>query len=34
MLAIVTRDGGGFANGSLPVFAPQELIAAIAAVSG
>lgn len=31
MSAIVTRDGGGFVNASLPVFEPQELLAAIAA---
>lgn len=33
MSAIVTRDGGGFVNASLPVFEPQELLAAIAAAS-
>jgi predicted nucleic acid-binding protein len=31
--AIVTRDGGDFANASLPVFDPAELLAAIAAAS-
>lgn len=31
MSAIVTRDGRDFVNASLPVFAPQELLAAIAA---
>ncbi|MGE5527604.1 MAG: PIN domain-containing protein, partial [Patescibacteria group bacterium] len=33
MTAIVTRDGRGFANASLPVFAPAELLAAVAAAS-
>ena len=33
MSAIVTRDSGGFANATLPVFSPQELLAAIAAAS-
>jgi len=32
--AIVTRDGGGFVNASLPVFDPHELLAAIAAAAG
>jgi predicted nucleic acid-binding protein len=32
--AIVTRDGGDFANASLPVFDPHELLAAIAAAAG
>ena len=32
--AIVTRDGDGFANASLPVFDPHELLAAIAAAAG
>lgn len=31
--AIVTRDGAGFANATLPVFDSQELLAAIAAAS-
>jgi hypothetical protein len=31
MAAIVTRDGTGFARASLPVFRPQELLAAVAA---
>lgn len=31
--AIVTRDGSGFANASLPVFDPRELLAAVAASS-
>ena len=34
MAAIVTRDGAGFARASLPVFRPQELLAAVAAVEG
>ena len=29
--AIVTRDGGHFANASLPIFDPHELLAAVAA---
>lgn len=33
MAAIVTRDGAGFANATLPVFDPPELLAAIAAAS-
>ena len=33
MAAIVTRDGRGFANATLPVFAPAELLAAVAAAS-
>ena len=32
--AIVTRDGEGFTNASLPVFDPHELLAAIAAAAG
>lgn len=31
--AIVTRDGRGFANASLPVFSPRELLAAIVTTS-
>lgn len=31
--AIVTRDGGDFANACLPVFDPAELLAAVAAAS-
>ena len=31
--AIVTRDGVDFANASVPIFDPQELLAAVAAVS-
>jgi predicted nucleic acid-binding protein len=34
MTAIVSRDAGGFAGASLPVFAPSELLAAIAATAG
>ena len=34
MAAIVTRDNTGFAHASLPVFRPQELLAAVAAVEG
>lgn len=33
MSAIVTRDGGDFVNASLPVFDPNELLAAVAAAS-
>jgi predicted nucleic acid-binding protein len=33
MSAIVTRDGGGFVNATLPVFDPHELLAAVAAAS-
>jgi len=32
--AIVTRDGSDFANASLPVFDPHELLAAIVAAAG
>jgi predicted nucleic acid-binding protein len=32
-VAIVTRDGAGFARATVPVFDPQELLAAVAAVS-
>jgi predicted nucleic acid-binding protein len=32
--AIVTRDGVDFANTTVPVFDPQELLAAVAAASG
>jgi predicted nucleic acid-binding protein len=32
--AIVTRDKAGFANATLPVFEPHELLAAIAAAKG
>ena len=31
--AIVTRDGVDFANAPVPVFDPQELLAAVAAAS-
>ncbi len=31
--AIVTRDGGDFVKSTLPVFDPQELLAAVAAAS-
>lgn len=32
--AIVTRDGVDFANATLPIFDPRELLAAVAAASG
>jgi hypothetical protein len=33
MSAIVTRDREGFANATLPVFDPHELLAAVAAAA-
>ena len=33
MSAIVTRDRGGFANATIPVFDPRELLAAVTAAS-
>ncbi len=33
MAAIVTRDGRGFAKAAMPVFSPEELLAAVGAAS-